>query len=164
MKEIEAKDFDAVFEKIGKQWMLLAAEKDGKANMMTASWGAMGVNWGLPCATFYVRPQRYTKTFIDATERQSISFLPEEYRKALNYCGTVSGKDEDKIKGSGLTLTHVDGVPCFEEAEATLIVRKLYVQEQDPKCFVDPSIIEKWYPNKDFHTMYIAAIEKILVK
>lgn len=162
MKEIETRDFDPVFEKIGKQWMLLAAEKDGKANMMTASWGEMGELWGQYVVVFHVRPQRFTKTLIDATDRVSVSFLPEEYRKALNYCGSATGRNEDKIAGSGLTLTHVDGVPCFEEAEATLIVRKLYAQEMDPKCFIDTSLLSRWYPDNDFHTTYVAAIEKVL--
>ena len=35
-----------VFDRIGKQWMLVGAMKDGKSNAMTASWGGMGVMWG----------------------------------------------------------------------------------------------------------------------
>ena len=31
---------------IGKEWLLVTAEKDGKANTMTASWGGVGVMWG----------------------------------------------------------------------------------------------------------------------
>ena len=39
-KKIEPEDFGAnAFTKIGKEWMLIMAEKDGKANAMTASWG-----------------------------------------------------------------------------------------------------------------------------
>ena len=34
------------FTMIGKEWLLVTAEKDGKANTMTASWGGMGVMWG----------------------------------------------------------------------------------------------------------------------
>ena len=31
------------FTMIGKEWMLITAEKDGKVNTMTASWGGMGI-------------------------------------------------------------------------------------------------------------------------
>lgn len=30
------------FKRIAKDWMLITAEKDGKANTMTAGWGAWG--------------------------------------------------------------------------------------------------------------------------
>lgn len=42
---------------IGKEWLLITAEKDGKANTMTASWGGVGVLWGKNVATLYIRPQ-----------------------------------------------------------------------------------------------------------
>ena len=31
---------------IGKDWLLITAEKEGIANTMTASWGGLGVIWG----------------------------------------------------------------------------------------------------------------------
>lgn len=153
-----------VFEMIGKKWMLITAEKDGKANTMTASWGGLGVLFGKPVAFFFIRPQRYTKEFVDAAERASLSFFSESHRGALNYCGSVSGRDEDKIAKTGLTLTHESGVPCFAEAETTLIVRKVYRQTMAPECFLDPVIMEKWYAARDYHTVYIAEIEKVLTK
>lgn len=44
------------FTMIGKEWLLITAEKDGKANTMTASWGGVGVLWGKNVATLYIRP------------------------------------------------------------------------------------------------------------
>ena len=34
------------FQRIGQDWMLISAKKEGKVNTMTASWGMMGVFWG----------------------------------------------------------------------------------------------------------------------
>ena len=34
------------FKKIGKDWMLVTAGGEEKANSMTASWGAVGEMWG----------------------------------------------------------------------------------------------------------------------
>lgn len=75
------------FDKISKQWMLITAGDEEKSNTMTASWGGIGIMWGKEVATAYIRPQRYTKEFVDREERFTLSFLPEEHRKALNVCG-----------------------------------------------------------------------------
>ena len=82
----------------------------------------------------------------------------------MRYLGTVSGKEEDKIQKSGLTLTHLEGVPCFEEATAVLICRKLYRQPMQENYFLDKSIVETSYPQKDFHDVYVGEVEKIFVR
>ena len=76
------------FELIGKDWMLVTAQKpDGSVNTMTASWGGLGVMWGKNVAFAVIRPQRYTKEFIDNGERFSLTFFPEQYKKELGYLG-----------------------------------------------------------------------------
>ena len=80
------------FEKIGSQWMLISAEKDGKVNTMTASWGGVGVLWGKNVVTVYIRPQRYTKEFVDANDTFTLSFFDGNYMKELGYLGKVSGR------------------------------------------------------------------------
>ena len=163
--EIRPEDFDrSPFRMIGKEWMLVTAEREGRANTMTASWGGMGVMWGKNVAFVVIRPQRYTKEFVDFADRLSLSFLPATYHKQLGYLGSVSGRDEDKIKQAGLTLSHADGAPYFEEADTVMILRKLYAQPYDPTCFIDPQPDREWYPEKDYHTLYIAEIESILTR
>ena len=164
-KEIQPEQFDKnVFQMIGKDWMLVTAEKDGKVNTMTASWGGAGVMWGKNVAYVVIRPQRYTKEFIDESDTFSLSILDNSYRKTLNYLGTVSGRDEDKIQKSGLTVEHSGNTPYFKEANTVLLLKKLYHQEMNPDCFIDKSLIEKWYPNANYHTLYVAEIEKILIQ
>ena len=153
------------FTKIGKEWMLITAQKDGKINTMTASWGGVGIMWGKNVATVYIRPQRYTKEFVDAGDTFTISFYGEEYRKALSFCGSVSGRnDSEKISKSGLTPCELDGVPAFEEASLVLVCRKMYQQDMEPDCFLDSQVRERWYPEKDYHTMYIAEITAVYEK
>ena len=75
---------ESVFRRIGKDWMLVTAEKeDGSVNTMTASWGGLGIMWNKPVAFVVIRPQRYTKEFVDASGRLSLTFFGEEYRKML---------------------------------------------------------------------------------
>ena len=162
---INPDDFDkSAFKTIGKDWLLVTAGDEEKSNTMTASWGGFGIMWGKPVVYIVIRPQRYTKKFIDAKEHFSLSVLPEEYRKVLSYLGSASGRDEDKIAKSGLTLKFDNGVPYFDESDIYMVCRKMFAQPINPECFIDDTIDSKWYPEKDYHTLYIAEIEKLMVK
>ena len=150
---------ESVFSLIGARWMLVAAtDKSGKTNAMTASWGGMGVLWGKKVAFVFIRPQRYTKRFVDETDKFTLSFFDDSYKKMLGYMGKVSGKDEDKMAKSGLTVTDKDGAPVFKEASLTLVCRKIYRDTLKEENFIDKSNIEKWYPQKDYHDVYVAEI------
>lgn len=148
-----------VFQAIGKQWMLITAGDRTDCNTMTASWGGLGVLWGQPSATAYIRPQRYTREFVDREGYFTLSFLPEAYRKSLSYCGSHSGRDGDKWAASGLTPAFTeDGVPYVAQAELVLVVKKQFCQRMDPDCILDKAAEEKWYPQKDYHYIYIGQI------
>ena len=165
MREINAGEIDRnVFDLIGSDWMLVAAGDERRANAMTASWGGLGVVWGRPAATIYLRPQRYTKEFVDVQSTFSLSFFGEGYRDALKYFGSVSGRDEEKIAKSGLSTAFADGTPYFTEASLVFVCRKAYAQPLEEGCFVDNQALSAWYPQKDFHTLYIGSIEKVLVQ
>lgn len=153
------------FQKISKEWMLITAGDEIKSNTMTASWGGLGIMWGKNIATVYIRPQRYTKEFVDQNDTFTISFLAEEYRKALNVCGSVSGKNvEDKWKEAGLHPYYVDGTTAVEEANLVFVCKKQYHQTMKPECFDVTENDDKWYPDKDYHEMYMAEIVKVLKK
>lgn len=152
------------FTKIGKEWMLVTAGDETKHNTMTASWGGLGVMWGKNIVNVYIRPQRYTKEFVDANETFTLSFYDETYRKALSICGSKSGRDCDKEAEAGLTPCYVDGTTAFEEANLIFVCKKQYHQEMKPDCFDAMENDGKWYPEKDYHVMYMAEIVKVLVK
>lgn len=152
------------FAMIGDQWMLITAGTAESCNTMTASWGGVGVLWQAPVATCYVRPQRYTKQFLDEQEYFTLTFFPEEYRDALKLCGSKSGRDVDKVKECGFTVkTAACGAPYFEEAELVVVCRKRYVQDFDPAA-IPEDVKQKQYPNSDYHTMYIGEIVEVLSK
>lgn len=162
-REISAEELDFnPFTRIGKDWMLITAGDEEKFNTMTASWGGAGVFWGKNVVTCYIRPQRYTKEFVDAADQFTLSFFGPGHRDALNLCGTVSGRDCDKAAKAGLTPFYTDGTTAFEEAQLIFVCRKLYADEMPAGQFIARENDEKWYPNHDYHTMYIAEIVKIL--
>lgn len=160
MQKIDVKTMEMKpFEKIGSQWMLISAEKDGVVNTMTASWGGLGVLWGKNVATVYIRPQRHTKEFVDANDTFTLSFFDGDCMKEMGYLGKVSGKDvPDKIAQSGLQVKYIDGHPTFAEASQVFVCKKLYHDTIKPENFYYTEEDEKWYPEKDYHTVYIAEI------
>jgi hypothetical protein len=165
MKEIHAEEIKGnLIEIINKQWALVTAGDREKANTMTVSWGSFGEFWSKPVVTIYIRPQRYTKEFIDANDRFSVCVLPETYKKALTYCGTVSGRDtDDKFQDAGITLDFCGDVPVIKEAGMTMICRKLCEGDINPDTFANPEDDKIVYPNKDYHRYYIAEIETVYV-
>lgn len=155
---------DNVIKLIGKDWTLITAGGEGCYNTMTASWGGMGVLWSEPVAFIFIRPQRYTFGFAEQNPMFTLSFFDEQYRSALRFCGTRSGRDVDKAKQTGLTPVFDNGITYFDEARLVMVCEKLYAQDISEACFIDKSIIGKNYPTNDFHRMYIGKIVKCLQK
>lgn len=159
MKAIDIKTLTTnPFERLHKQWALLAAGHEDNFNMMTVSWGALGVIWQKPSATVYVRQSRYTKEFIDGNEYFTLTFLRDGCREQLGVLGSKSGRDMDKMKDSGLTPVFMDGCPTFAEAELVLVCKKLYAVDMPLENFVYPEIAKENYPTGDIHTQYIGEI------
>lgn len=164
-KELDINNFTCnPFNKIGNEWMLITSGNRNIFNTMTASWGSLGVMWGKNVAFTFIRPQRYTKQFIDSNDKFSICFFNQNYKKILSYLGTTSGRYENKIKKSGLTPIFLDNIPCFYQADLILICKKMYKQDLKPEFFLDNSLDSKWYPSKDYHSMYVSEIEKVYCK
>ncbi len=153
---------------IAGEWMLVTAGSEERGyNTMTASWGHLGSMWGhgggLPTAVIYLRPQRYTTEFVDREEFFTLSVFPGEYKKALGYLGSHSGRDGDKVAAVGLTPEFADNTTWFREAKLVLVCRKLYKGTLEADGFLDPTIVPDHYPKGDFHHMYVGEIVKVLV-
>lgn len=153
------------FDLISKQWMLVTAGNASSFNTMTASWGGVGFIWNKHVAFLFIRPERYTHDFIEKNERLTLSFFSEEFRPALQICGSKSGRDTDKVKESGLTPVATEsGSITFEQARMTLDCRKLFKVDMQNESFVDKSLLERWYnsnPGGGLHSVYIVEIENV---
>ena len=163
-KQINAKDItDNTFTLIGDQWMLITAGTPGNFNTMTESWGGLGVLWGKNVCYIFVRPTRYTYEFLEKNDSFSLSFFTEEWRKALNICGSKSGRDIDKAKETGLVPFALNGTTGFEQARMIIECKKIYFQDLDPDNFLDPSINNN-YAKNDYHRLYVGEIRNVYVK
>jgi flavin reductase (DIM6/NTAB) family NADH-FMN oxidoreductase RutF len=164
-KKHPVREFNASpFVKIGDEWMLINAGDGEDWNTMTASWGGLGVLWGMDVAFVFVRPTRHTFSYMEKSKGFSLSFFDPAYKKALSFCGSASGRDTDKAAGAGLTPILLEkGCISFAEARETLRCRTLYSQDLSPAHFLDPSL-ETHYPKKDYHRLYVGCLEGLYNK
>lgn len=152
------------FTKIGKEWALVTAGNKTKFNTMTVSWGGVGVIWNKNVVYIFVRDSRYTKEFIDKGDFFSLSFLDEKYRPALSYCGSHSGRDENKFEKAGLTPALRHSIPYPDEANFVLLCRKMAAVPITEETMLDKSIINNFYKDGDMHMMYVGEIIEALAR
>ncbi len=154
-----------IFKLIGEDWMLITAGNKEKANTMTASFGGFGILFSKNVATIFVRPERYTYNFLEENDTFSLSFFEDDFRQKLTYCGRNSGKNEDKFKKCGFTLSYADNkTPYIDQGRITVICKKIYRQDIEKDCFTDLAPFEKTYSEGGMHRVYIGEILEIDIK
>ena len=161
MKDFELRDYK-VFDLFNNRWGLVTAGGIDHYNTCTIGWGSLGSIWGpqgraRSIVTVYVNPERYTWEFLKECDTFTVEFFPEEYRKALAYLGTKSGRDEDKVAAAGLTPKAAGDGVTFEEAELTFVCRKLY-QGPFEREGLAPEISEGIYKDWEPHWMFVGEI------
>ncbi len=136
-----------------------------KFNSMVIGWGHLGVIWGLPTFTVYVRQSRYTKPALDNTREFTVS-VPLEGRlgrEVARVCGSRSGQSVNKAEAAHLTLIEPEQIhtPGIKEAPLTLECKVLYQQDQ-ALSDIPEEVKQRYYSGdvagKDFHTAYIGQI------
>lgn len=149
-----------------KTGVLLTVKAGETVNTMTIGWGTLGIEWGKPIFTAFVRESRYTKELLDQNPEFTVNIPWEKpVPSTLSFCGSRSGRDTDKIKALNLTLQapQVVSVPAIEELPLTLECKVLYRRKQDLSA-MPGEIQEKFYPQtasaagQDPHTVYFGEI------
>jgi flavin reductase (DIM6/NTAB) family NADH-FMN oxidoreductase RutF len=161
-KAIEPTDVKNAVELFDKDWMVLAAGKEGNFNAMTISWGQMGELWNKPVIIVYVRDSRYTKEFIDKNDHFTVSAFPNVYHKALAYIGSHSGRNEHKLSIVGLNPEFtVLGNPTFKEATLCIECKIIYKHRME-SSELPSDVISQQYSDGDLHTMYVGEIVNVM--
>ena len=142
---------------------ILLNTRGEKFNSMVIGWGHLGVIWGLPTFTVYVRQSRYTKAQLDRTLEFTLS-IPASGSlspEIMRVCGSQSGRDVDKADYLTLSPGRVVNTPAVREYPLTLECRVLYRQDQVLDGIPKP-IRDRYYSRGgdagDFHTAYIGQI------
>ena len=156
MIRLQTSDYETkIFETFNSGWALLTAGDYNNRNSMTVSWGFMGTLWGKKVICVFVRPPRYT-----------LSFMDESYKGAMKIMGTKSGRDTDKYKESGFVPVYDtdSGVSYIKNANVVFKCKKLYADFFKKECLFDESILKQYKEDlSDMHKFYIAEVTSILV-
>lgn len=142
---------------LGGDGILLVA--GNPPNPMTIGWSTIGHIWNKPIMMVMVRPVRYTFQLMESAGGFSVCVMPDRYRKELNLCGTRSGRDINKLEVCNLHVEKCMSVNAFFISESAFhfecrIVHKHFL---DPAT-LDPAIIKRYYPQKDYHMVYYGEI------
>ena len=149
------------YDEFANRWALVAAGTPDDHNAMTVSWGGVGCLWGKQVVTVYVRPNRHTYGYMENNEYFTVSFYPEEYKKALGVMGSKSGRDCDKDAEAGLTAVSCGDSVTYREARRTILCRKLYHQDMELERF-PADVRERYFSVDPAHRMYIGEVVEIL--
>lgn len=160
MTEIDLKDLHKFINPFSlEESPAIAMATDGKrTNGLTIGWAGFGILWRKLCATVYVHKQRFSKEIFDKADYFSICFV--EDKDQIKYFGTVSGRDEDKIKKCGMKLNSEDFAPYFEESKLVVICKVMGKSDFDTNS-VDEGVAQ-WYKRDGVHTQYYGEIVKVL--
>ncbi|MGQ9497178.1 MAG: flavin reductase family protein [Desulfotomaculales bacterium] len=82
--------------------VLLSSAHAGRQNVMTAAWH-MPVSFKPPLVAVSVAPTRFSAGLIQASGVFAVNIPGCNLLPAVQYCGTVSGRDCDKFARAGLT-------------------------------------------------------------
>ena len=97
-------------------------------------------------------------------EKMLLLFLGGSYREALNYCGSHSGRKEDKIKNAGLNVAFRHSIPYIDEGNFVLLCKKMAATKITEDSFLVSELKDKWYADGDMHTMYVAEIIDVMAR
>ena len=96
-------------------------DKEGKPNVMTASWGGICCSQP-PCVAVSLRKATYTHGNILARKAFTISIPSESHVKEADYFGLASGRSVDKLAAAKLTPVRSELVDAPYVKEFSLIV------------------------------------------
>lgn len=101
--------------------LVVALREDGKPNAMPASW-VMPASVEPPLLVVAVSPRRYTYDLIQRRPEFTVNPVPLKMRGVVEYLGSVSGRDVDKLAHARLGLLQPVAVstPCLEDALACI--------------------------------------------
>ncbi len=132
----------------------------GRTNPMTIGWGQVGVVWGRPVFSVFVRTNRYTFECLQAAASFSVS-VPRlgELSEALTLCGSRSGRELDKVEACELQLLPGRSIDtpilaaCGLHYECTILAR---AQLKEADMVSDE--VHRRYESQDLHQIVLGEI------
>ncbi|OPX64374.1 MULTISPECIES: flavin reductase family protein [unclassified Methanoregula] len=105
-------------------------DNGGKADAMVAAWGGICASEP-PCIAVTINPAHQTFANISNSKAFTVSIPSVRYIEETDYCGMVSGRDQDKFLTTGLTAVRAEfvGAPFIDEFPVVLECRLSGIHE-----------------------------------
>jgi flavin reductase (DIM6/NTAB) family NADH-FMN oxidoreductase RutF len=133
-------------------------DKASNSNIITLGWGQIGSFYhGHPVFIIAVTPQRYSWHFLEDVPEFVIAVPDDSLGKAAEICGTLSGRDSDKFKASGLTPVTSNYVKAPSILECPINIEcRIYTRVVPPHLLLTPE--HRKAPIDYQHTIYFAEV------
>lgn len=147
--------------KMAKGGVFLTSKYNGKVNTMTIGWGGITIYWGKPVFEAPVRYSRFSYDMINNSGVFTVS-VPldgDDMASALAYCGSHSGRNEDKISVCGLKIADGETVDvpiikgCSLHFECKVLGKTDFSAET-----LNSDVNSRWYSDRNYHTMFYGEI------
>ena len=120
MKQIKGREI-AVLLNPRPAVLVTCCDRAGSANVLSVAWQTP-LSHDPPMLGVSITSRRFSHHMIVETGEFAINVVEHGMREAVVYCGTVSGRDEDKLSKAGLKLLPAHSIrpPLIEAALAHL--------------------------------------------
>ena len=105
--------------------IVTVSDEKGKTNPITVAWHTP-ISKKPPLYGVSIAPSRFSHNLIKNAEEFAINFAPFKIVEKVNYCGTRSGRNSDKIKEAELELFNAEKIKtklikqCYAHLECKL--------------------------------------------
>lgn len=138
--------------------LLVVPDSRRTANVMTIGWILFGRMWEQPMCMVMVRPSRYSYDLITESGIFTVNRMPDGFDEAVTRCGSVSGREVDKIAEQGWTLVtgETQAVPYLAEARLHIECCTEFTTEVTPA--LPAAYVSEFFPEGDYHTLYFGRV------
>lgn len=139
--------------------LLNVIDLEDKPNVMAIGWCTLGRLWSKPMCIVYVRPSRHSYTSLEQVRQFTVNCAGPELAKAVEICGTVSGRDEDKFAATDLIALPAKKVKppiiqqCILHYECNVVHFSDVIEPN-----LRRNLVEECYSRGDLHRLYFGQI------
>ncbi len=143
-----------------KRVLLVSLGVQGVPNAMALGWGSLGIIWRRPVFTMLLHAARYSHDLITQTGEFTVNILPPGMEKVVQYCGSVSGRDVDKLATQGLTALPASRVkvPIIREGIIHFECQVIYTSDLHRSGLAKPVLAEIYGEKKEPHRLFCGEI------
>ncbi len=158
MKDVDYEAVAPAVMKGIKDGAFLVVQAGDRVNVMTIGWAMFGYVWQKPIMMVAVRNSRFTFSIIEEADSFTVSVPTGNMDKEINFCGTKSGRNVDKLGECSLSTIKARAInsPILDIPGYHYECRIIYKGAMDPR-FLSKDL-GRLYPMKDYHTLYFGEI------